>query len=75
MTQPNSDWKPVLDDSNAIAEVALAQEQQEQQHPEVVLNPNTNMISISIGVKYGEDGPSTNLNFAFDPDRPQDLTL
>ena len=37
-------------------------------------NPN-NLISISIGVKYGEAGPSTNLNFAFDPDCPQDLIL
>lgn len=36
---------------------------------------NPNLISISIGVKYGEAGPSTNLNFAFDPDYPQDLIL
>lgn len=37
-------------------------------------NPS-NLISISIGVKYGEAGPSTNLNFAFDPDYPQDLII
>lgn len=37
-------------------------------------NPS-NLISISIGVKYGEAGPCTNLNFAFDPDSPQDLII
>lgn len=58
-----------------------AEQKDERKLTVAVLGPtdsaaaNSNLISISIGVKYGEAGPSTNLNFAFDPDYPQDLIL
>lgn len=86
LTQPQSDWRPVFDrtgENNSAnmqqtSDLALQNQQTSQEDSDkqtaIAIN-NNNMISISIGVKYGESGPSTSLNFAFDPDCPQDILL
>ena len=85
LTQPKPDWRPMFDRIEAKPDTAQqtqipaeASEAQTALSTQVIdqsaANPK-DLISISIGVKYGDNGPSTKLNFAFDPDFPQDLVI
>lgn len=71
LTQPGADWIPAFDTINTQVE-----KQADPENLSIAVNNNpNNVVSISIGIKYGENGHS-NFNFDFTEDlRETETTL